>query len=116
MTRRGFTLIELSVLITVLALTAALILPNLPNMKTAREERDFRFALRRLAVQARESAILGKEPVDLRVDEGSDQIVIERQPTEDQDGLELDSLAAPEGIRFLARCRRERGVRVAPAV
>jgi len=90
----------MSVLIVVLAMLAGLVLPNLPNLKRSREHRDFRLAVRRLASQAREEAILSKSPVILRADEADGRLVVEREAEDGSQGSVLASARAPAGVQF----------------
>ena len=54
---RGFTLIELMVVVTILVLTTALIMPRVGTMKAQRQSRAFVPNLRRIASMARTEAI-----------------------------------------------------------
>jgi prepilin-type N-terminal cleavage/methylation domain-containing protein len=81
--RAGFTLIEMSVVITILALMAALTVPNLVAIKTSRDGRDKEEAIRRLPSQALSLAREGKTAVTLKVD-GSD-LVLEQVAKDDPD-------------------------------
>ena len=65
---RAFTLIEMTVVITVLALMAALIMPNMVAIKRSQELRVLEAAVRRLPSEAREESRRRNAPVSLRVD------------------------------------------------
>jgi prepilin-type N-terminal cleavage/methylation domain-containing protein len=80
MRRRGFTLIELSVVITVIAMMAALVAPRLIALKDSRTARDAEAALLRLPVRARTEARQGKTTVVLRLD--GDALILEKTPLE----------------------------------
>jgi prepilin-type N-terminal cleavage/methylation domain-containing protein len=97
--KKGFTLIEISVVIVLLALLAALIMPNLVAVKASRERNAFRSELRRLAVSAREDAILRSSIRVLRYEDGSNAFLTS---TVSEDGTPADSgrsVALPEGVR-----------------
>lgn len=81
MRRRGFTLIEMCVVITILAMMAALIVPNLVALKRSRDVLDAEAALLRLPARARAEARKGKATVALRVE--GDDVVMERTPPEE---------------------------------
>lgn len=76
--RRAFTLIEMTVVISVLTLMALLITPNLVAMARSRDQRVREDALQRLPAEARQEARRAKAPVQLRVD--GDSVVAERAP------------------------------------
>lgn len=65
------------VVTAILALMAALILPNLVTINRSRALRDEEAAILRLPIQARNMAMRSGQPVILRVD-GSDALVLER--------------------------------------
>jgi prepilin-type N-terminal cleavage/methylation domain-containing protein len=89
----GFTLIEISVVVVVLAMMAALAVPNLVSLKRSRAAADARAALVRLPLRAREEARKGKTTVALRID--GDALVLERTPPE-EDPTEIARFSAPE--------------------
>ena len=96
--RRAYTLIEMIVVITILALMAALILPSFLAMKRSREMRDAESALIRLPAEARVEARRSAAAVTLRVED--ETLVMERAGTEDApDPVEVKRLELPEGIR-----------------
>lgn len=98
MTRRGFTLIELSVAIVVLALLSALVAPRLVSMRSGQEARAAKFAVRDFARDARMRAIQEGATVVVR---GSGQSSIEmvRLGTTEGEESVLRSLELPEGVR-----------------
>jgi general secretion pathway protein H len=93
---RAFTLIEISVVILVIALLAAIVMPNLVRMKESRERREFYSRMNRFVSTARESAIT--ENVTLAITLGSSGrslVLVE----EDVDGeRERRSLEFPDGV------------------
>ncbi|MGC4044508.1 MAG: type II secretion system protein [Armatimonas sp.] len=93
MRRRGFTLIEMCVVITILAMMAALIVPNLVALKRSRDVLDAEAALLRLPDRARAEARKSKTTVSLRVE--GDAVVMERTPLE-EDPVEITRLTSPQ--------------------
>ncbi len=77
--RRGFTLIEMTVVITILAVMAASIMPNLVAIQQSRELRELEWTLQRLPAQARDEARLRNARVILRID--GDDIVLSQVRT-----------------------------------
>jgi Tfp pilus assembly protein FimT len=73
---------EMSVIVIVIAMLAAVIVPRMQAMDESREHREFVTNLRRIAVQAREEAISSGEIVALTIDEASRQLVLERESGE----------------------------------
>lgn len=98
---RGFTLIEISAVIAVLGLFAALIMPNLLAQRASRTARSFVAALPRLASEAREIAIAERRVTSLRFDEaqGLLQVVVDAQQDENEDTL-LREARMPEGFEM----------------
>lgn len=94
---RGFTLIELTVVVAVLSLLAAAIMPNLASFERGRQLRSFLTNLPLMAARAREMAISYGYPVDLEYDDGANQLVIH---SKDQNGDDqtLSTLALPSGF------------------
>jgi prepilin-type N-terminal cleavage/methylation domain-containing protein len=91
--RRGFTLIEMTVVITILAVMAASIMPNLVAIKQSRELRELEWALQRLPAQARDEARQRNARVILRID--GDDIVLSHVRTADgglDDTAELEEI------------------------
>ncbi len=72
----GFTLIEVTVVITVIAIMAVLVLPNMVAIEQSRQRRATEAILQRLPAQAREESRQLKAPVTVRMD-GND-LVLER--------------------------------------
>jgi len=96
--KRGFTLIELMVVIAVLSLMAALVVPNLIARERSQAARDFFSALPRLAAQARLSAIQQQATTRMTYDSASRRIVVELEPVGPEEGRELASAPVPDGI------------------
>lgn len=74
--RRGFTLIEMSLVVVLLFLAAALVSPNLVSIRNSRKAADMRAAIVRLPVEARNEARKSGQVVRLRISEGA--LVLER--------------------------------------
>lgn len=72
----GFTLIEVSVVILVIAIMAGLVLPNMVAIEQSRQRRAAASALQRLPAEAREESRRLKAPVTVRMD--GDDLVMER--------------------------------------
>ena len=83
MSRRGFTLVEMVAVTVVLAMVAAIVMPNLAAMTRGQAVRSFRAALPRMVTQARELAIQQGSEVTIRFDNGS--FVIERAAQDQND-------------------------------
>lgn len=66
--RRGFTLIEMSIVITLVALFASFVLPNLVASRNSQRERSFVSGLKRLVADARERAISDNQTLHLGID------------------------------------------------
>ncbi|MBC8138949.1 MAG: type II secretion system protein [Fibrella sp.] len=99
--QRGYTLIEMIVVITILAMMAALIIPNFLAMKRSREIRDAESALMRLPTEARIEAQRSATPVTIRVEGG--ELVMERAATvEEPEPIEVKRLKLPDGMRMEA--------------
>ena len=101
MDKRAFTLIEMTVVITVLALMAALIVPNMVAIKRSREVRVLEAAVRRLPSEAREEARRTKGPIILRVE--GQAIVMESLPQGEDAGndpKELKRVALSDDLRL----------------
>lgn len=98
-TRRGFTLIELSVAIVVLALLSALVAPRLVALRSGQETRAAKFAIRDLAKDARMRAVQEGVTVVVR---GSrpDRIEMVRVGATEGEETVIRSLDLPEGVRL----------------
>jgi prepilin-type N-terminal cleavage/methylation domain-containing protein len=98
---RGFTLIEMTVTITVLLVMAALVLPNAVAIQRSRQIRLMEASLQRLPSEAKMEARKANAPVTLRVD--GDAIVMEQIPVgEDAGGdpIEIRRVTLTNGIRM----------------
>jgi len=73
-TKRGFTLIELSVAIVVLALLSAIVAPRLLSVRSGQEARGVKFAIRELAREARLRAVQGGEKGYLPIEGSGERI------------------------------------------
>ncbi|GDX40414.1 hypothetical protein LBMAG21_07060 [Armatimonadota bacterium] len=78
--RRGFTLIELSVVIVILALFAMLVVPNFVAMRRSRAYFDLEASIARTPVDTYNEARSSHRPVQLRI-EGS-ALIMERLTTD----------------------------------
>jgi Tfp pilus assembly protein FimT len=97
-TRRGFTYIELSVVMLMMMLLAALVTPRFASFVRARELTGFRDGLTWMVGQARETAIGGGQSVDLQYDEGNNQMQIVATNSGSDDTAPLRVLKAPDGV------------------
>jgi type II secretory pathway pseudopilin PulG len=74
----GFTLMEMSIILVVLALFAALVVPNVVAIKRSRDLAALEADVARLPVTGRNEARSARVPVALRVDDTD--LVLERRP------------------------------------
>ena len=88
--KQGFTLIEMSVVITVLLLTATFVIPNMVAIRRTRALLDLEAAIQRLPREAQNEAIKRRQPVALRV-EGT-TLIMEREPNTDSNQNQPASL------------------------
>jgi len=96
MPRRGFTLIEVLVVITILALAAAIVVPSLPSMVKSQRKRDFFAGLQRMSFEAVNIAKTSGQPVRLVADtNGSFQL---QQDNADAESQSLRTLPPVDGI------------------
>ena len=84
--RRGFTLVEMTVVISVLALMAALVVPNMVAIKRSQDLRDLEASLLRAPAEARNEARKTRQPVTLRVE--GDALVMERGASDEEEEAE----------------------------
>ena len=82
--KRGFTLVELSVVIVVLVLFATLILPNLCKQKSVLADRDFYPGVQRIVSYAREQAIGQNITTVVTFDEASNSFTVGHETFTDQ--------------------------------
>jgi type II secretory pathway pseudopilin PulG len=99
MQRRSFTLIEATVVITILALLAALVIPNVVAMKRSRDVQSLKASILRLPAEAINEASKSKRAVTLRA-EGSDTLVMERVGAEGEDPSEVKRLALSQELQL----------------
>lgn len=76
--RRGFTLVELVVVIFILLLLATAVVPRVVAIQKSRRLKDMEGRIIRLPIEARNEAVRAAMPVRLRVDGAA--LVIERSP------------------------------------
>jgi prepilin-type N-terminal cleavage/methylation domain-containing protein len=95
---RGFTLIELTVVITVLAVLASAVVPNLVAYQASQREHAFLDNLVGLGAIAREKAIASGRNVDIEYDDSADAF---RLHTTDVNGddQDLNTLSVPGAIK-----------------
>jgi prepilin-type N-terminal cleavage/methylation domain-containing protein len=74
---RGYTLIEMIVVVTILALVAAMVMPSLASMKATSDRRDMMSGIRRIAADARERAIRSSITTQIVYDEGAKELQIQ---------------------------------------
>ena len=75
--KRGFTLVEMLVVLTVLLLAATAIAPSLVSMKQTSDRRETIAAIKRLAETARERAVSSGQTTQVIYDETTKQFQIE---------------------------------------
>ena len=95
--RRGFTLVEMTVVIAILAMIAALVVPNMIAIKRSQDIRVMEASLLRAPAEARNEARKAQVPVVLRVD--GDVLVMERMSTEG-DPEEVKRVTLVDGVRI----------------
>jgi prepilin-type N-terminal cleavage/methylation domain-containing protein len=95
---KGFTLIEMTVVITVLAVFAAAIMPNLLSEMKSREARAFFSKARNLMLEARSRSIGDGVTRSIRLDESGGRLVVERTDAESEEPTEDRALPLPEGV------------------
>ncbi len=76
--RRGFTLVEMLVVVVVLSMIAAVVTPSLVSMKASSDRRSLISAIRTVAADARERAISSARMTQVSYDESSRQLRIEQ--------------------------------------
>ncbi|MFY9233858.1 MAG: hypothetical protein WAO58_05280 [Fimbriimonadaceae bacterium] len=95
--RRGFTLVELTMIVGVLAIMAIIVVPRIQAMEDGAEYRHFRLGVRRIANEAKTLAVSRGEPVSVAYDEteGALSLIVESQ---DQSIVNLQSLPLGTGV------------------
>lgn len=96
--KRGFTLIEMTVVITILALMAAAILPNIVNEQKSREARQFFSKARNLMLDSRSRSISDGQTRSIKIDETSGRLIVETIDAETGDAVEGQAVALPDGV------------------
>lgn len=96
MKRRGFTLIELSTVIVIMSMTAALIAPNVASAIEGGKRRGFRVSTLTLLKRAKNEAIIRRATTEIRANENS---LILMLPSEDSDTV-LDSVNSVNGVEL----------------
>lgn len=86
MRRRGFSLIEMCVLIVVVSAMAALVLPNIVSMQTAANKRKAYQAVRRLAIRAHEDAIASGQVRELTFEDPAGRLTLNREVPQEEPG------------------------------
>jgi len=94
---KGFTLIELAVVVLILALLSALVVPRLANIQDGIEAKLSLDSVQRLATRARETAISSGRPVGMAYNE-SDGAFELRQETDEGDGSVVASTVLHPGF------------------
>jgi len=105
MLRRGFSMVEMTVVIVVLALMAAAIMPNVGTAVEQNRRRNYRLSVPRLVGEAQNYAIREGQTVTMRADtdgafsivtdvEGEENAINELTPVE---GVEIDALLTADG-------------------
>lgn len=100
---RGFTLIELSVVVTLMAIFAAVVVPNLVRAQEGQQERAFFDSLRRIAIEGRTRAIDSRQTVTLRYDESTRRFELAQDAAEEPGTQErarnMPSALCPAGVQ-----------------
>jgi len=86
------------VVITVLALFAAAIMPNIVREKHSREVRQFFPQMRNLLLATRSKAIGDGVTRTVRIDDGANRVIVERTDATTGDVTEDGSLSMPSGV------------------
>ena len=84
--------------ITVLALLAAAIMPNLLNESRSRAARQFFSKARNLMLDARSSSIRDGQTRSIKIDETGGRLFVETTDAESGDAVEGQALTFPEGV------------------
>jgi prepilin-type N-terminal cleavage/methylation domain-containing protein len=108
---RGFTFIEISVVIVIIMILSALVLPNVVRMSEANQKRVFFSSLWQLAGKAHELAIMDKKTSAIRLDSSGKSFKVveidDQNPSQqtnqnpqqsDSNETEKETLAVPDGI------------------
>ncbi len=93
--RQGFTLVEMSIVIALVALFAAAVVPNLVASRDSRREREFVSGMKRLVMSARERAINGNETLHLGF--SGNRLTVTHEGDSGQQGDEVAGVDLVEG-------------------
>ena len=93
--RKGFTLLELIIVVTLIALFAIAIVPNVLNQQRSGQLRSFYSGARRIVSTARETAISQKTTVTLTYDDADGRLVLSRKEADSDQATELAHLNVP---------------------
>jgi prepilin-type N-terminal cleavage/methylation domain-containing protein len=97
--RRGFTLLELTIVVTLIVLFAIAIAPSALSQQRSGAVRSFLQGVRRLASTARETAVSSKTTVTMTYDEAERRLVLSRQSEEDaEQETQLGRLTLPDEV------------------
>lgn len=96
--RRGFTLMEMTVVITVLLLMAAFVVPNMLAIRRSRSILDMEAAIQRLPREAHNEAMKSHQAVALRVENNA--LVMERVPANEDGGSNQELKRVSLGEEF----------------
>jgi type II secretory pathway pseudopilin PulG len=96
--RRGFTYIELGVVMFMMVLIAAVVTPRFASLVRARRLDDFRDGLTQMVGMARETAISQGQSVDLLYVDADRRMQIMPTGSEDANQNPIRELTAPEGV------------------
>lgn len=88
----------MTVVITLLAIFAAAIMPNLLAERSSRDARQFFSKARNLMLQARSRAIGDAQTRTIRIDESAGRLIVERTDVETGEAVEDRTLELPEGV------------------
>lgn len=98
--RRGFTFIEMIVVITIMALMASIAIPSMAGAERARQYRSALSNLKRLPIQAREAAISRGTTVVLHTEGNGTGIVAVEESADGVEGQTIGRADLPEGLSF----------------
>jgi type II secretory pathway pseudopilin PulG len=104
---RGFTFIEMVVVILALMLIAALIMPNMVAIHRSREQADVEASILRASAEARNEARRSQRPVSIRLEDGS--LILERI-SEEEDPEQVKRVSLGEELRAERALRGEEPV------
>lgn len=99
MRKRAFTYVELGAVVLLIAMFAALVMPNLIALQHSREIRSFYTDVVRFVRSAREMAIARNQTLELRVGQG-DSFEIVVPATEEAEAQVLETKELPQELRF----------------